>query len=81
MPLWYEKAVVMLRVLIVVMFLHGLFDALLTRDMTAPALMVAAASIVWLGIQIENARKKEMRQQVEATLEQPKIDFAVLLPQ
>jgi RsiW-degrading membrane proteinase PrsW (M82 family) len=82
MPLWYEKAVVMLRVLIVVMFLHGLFDALLTRDMTAPALMVAAASMVWLGLQIENARKKEMRQQVESSVpEAPKIDWAAVIPQ
>ena len=46
---WYEKLVVMLRVVIIVMFLHGLFDALLTREMKAPALIVAAASIVWLG--------------------------------
>jgi RsiW-degrading membrane proteinase PrsW (M82 family) len=57
---WYEKLVVMLRVLIIVMFLHGLFDALLTREMKAPALIVAAASIIWLGWQIESTRKKEM---------------------
>jgi RsiW-degrading membrane proteinase PrsW (M82 family) len=78
---WYEKAVVMLRVLIIVMFLHGLFDALLFSDMRAPALMVAAGSIIWLGVQIENARKKEMKPAEPAVSELPKIDFAALLPQ
>jgi protease PrsW len=77
---WYEKAVVMLRVLIVVMFLHGLFDALLTREMRAPALLVAAASIVWLGWQIESARRQEMRV-VQPAPELPKIDLASLVPQ
>lgn len=77
---WYEKAVVMLRVLIVVMFLHGLFDALLTQDLAAPALMVAAASIAWLGWQIEFARKQEIRGPLPAP-ELPKLDFASLVPQ
>ncbi len=77
---WYEKAVVMLRVLIIVMFLHGLFDALLTRDMRAPALLVAAASIVWLGWQIENARKQEL-EVVQPAPVLPKIDWASLAPQ
>lgn len=77
---WYEKGVVMLRVLIVVMFLHGLFDALLTQDLRAPALMVAAASIVWLGWQIEFVRKKEMQPAVPEP-ELPKVDFASLVPQ
>ncbi|HEV2946388.1 MAG TPA: PrsW family glutamic-type intramembrane protease [Gemmataceae bacterium] len=77
---WYEKAVVMLRVLIVVMFLHGLFDALLTRELRAPALLVAAASIAWLGWQIESARKQEMRVAQPAP-ELPKIDLASLAPQ
>jgi RsiW-degrading membrane proteinase PrsW (M82 family) len=79
---WYEKAVVMLRVLIIVMFFHGLFDALLTRDMRAPALLVAAASIIWLGWQIENARKQEMQVvQPAPQPELPKIDWASLAPQ
>jgi RsiW-degrading membrane proteinase PrsW (M82 family) len=77
---WYEKLVVMLRVLIVVMFLHGLFDALLTREMKAPALMVAAASIVWLGWQIESTRKKEMTV-AEPTPALPPLDLASLAPE
>jgi hypothetical protein len=70
----------MLRVLIIVMFLHGLFDALLTREMQAPALMVAAASMVWLGWQIEKARKGEMQVAPKAP-ELPKFDLASLAPQ
>ena len=77
---WYEKLVVMLRVLIVVMFLHGLFDALLTREMKAPALMVAAASIIWLGWQIESTRKKEMTV-AEPTPALPPLDLASLAPE
>lgn len=77
---WYEKLVVMLRVLIVVMFLHGLFDALLTREMKAPALMVAAASIIWLGWQIESTRRKEMTA-AEPAPALPPLDLASLAPQ
>jgi protease PrsW len=77
---WYEKAVVMLRVLIVVMFLHGLFDALLTRELKAPALMVAAASFIWLTYQIENTRKKETSVAQPAPV-LPPIDLASLAPQ
>jgi RsiW-degrading membrane proteinase PrsW (M82 family) len=80
LPEWYEKAVVMLRVLIVVMFLHGLFDTLLTQQLNAPALMVAAASIIWLGWQIEKARKGEM-QAPQPAPELPKFDLASLAPQ
>jgi RsiW-degrading membrane proteinase PrsW (M82 family) len=77
---WYEKVVVALKALIVVMFLHGLFDALLSLEMWAPALMVAAASMAWLGWQIEHARKKEMQAAVPVP-ELPKIEFASLVPQ
>jgi RsiW-degrading membrane proteinase PrsW (M82 family) len=76
----YEKLVVMLRVLIVVMFLHGLFDALLTREFKAPALMVAAASMVWLGWQIENTRKKEISAADQPTQAVSQLDLASLLP-
>ena len=78
---WYEKLVVMLRVLIVVMFLHGLFDALLTREMKAPALMVAAASIIWLGCQIESTRKQEINPVQPAAPALPPLDLASLAPQ
>ena len=78
---WYEKLVVMLRVLIVVMFLHGLFDALLTREMKAPALMVAAASIIWLGWQIESTRKQEINPVQPAAPALPPLDLASLAPQ
>ena len=78
---WYEKLVVMLRVLIVVMFLHGLFDALLTREMKAPALLVAAASIIWLGCQIESTRKQEINPVQPAAPALPPLDLASLAPQ
>src|SRR5207244_5234384 len=78
---WYEKLVVMLRVLIVVMFLHGLFDALLTRELKAPALMVAAASMIWLAWQIESTRKKEISAATQpAPAPVPQLDLASLLP-
>jgi RsiW-degrading membrane proteinase PrsW (M82 family) len=76
----YEKLVVMLRVLIVVMFLHGLFDALLTRQLKAPALLVAAASMVWLAWQIESTRKKEISATAQPTPAVPQLDLASLLP-
>jgi RsiW-degrading membrane proteinase PrsW (M82 family) len=76
---WYEKLVVMLRVLIIVMFLHGLFDALLTREMKALALIVAAGSIAWLGWQIETTRKQETEVPQPAPA-LPALDLASLAP-
>jgi RsiW-degrading membrane proteinase PrsW (M82 family) len=52
-------AMIMARVLIVVMFLHGLYDSLLTRDIKLPALLVAIVSFSWLAWQIEHTRSKE----------------------
>ena len=52
-------AMILARVLIVVMFLHGLFDTLLTRDIKLPALMAAVVSFRWLAWQIEHTRSRE----------------------
>jgi RsiW-degrading membrane proteinase PrsW (M82 family) len=57
---WGELAVPLLRVLGIVMALHGLYDALLTQDMIPMALMVALVSFVWVGWQIESSREKEI---------------------
>jgi hypothetical protein len=51
--------IVVVRVLVVVMFLHGLYDAALTRDLIPLALVTAIVSFGWLAWQIEDARAKE----------------------
>lgn len=56
-----------LRVLIVVMFLHGLYDAALTRDRYDVALAAAVGSFTWLAWQIETARSKELKQAAVTT--------------
>ena len=57
---WYEKGVILLRVLVVVMFLHGLYDCLLAKEIYGPAFLVDAAAFLWLAWQIETARRKEI---------------------
>jgi RsiW-degrading membrane proteinase PrsW (M82 family) len=57
---WYEKGVVLLRVLVIVMFLHGLYDCLLAQEILAPAFLVDAAAFLWLAWQIESTRKREL---------------------
>ncbi|HEY1859355.1 MAG TPA: PrsW family glutamic-type intramembrane protease, partial [Gemmataceae bacterium] len=54
---WSELVWPLLRVLGVAMVLHGSYDALLTKDMIAPALLVALISFAWLGWQIETCRE------------------------
>jgi RsiW-degrading membrane proteinase PrsW (M82 family) len=56
---WQELLWPVLRVLGVAMVLHGLYDALLTKDQIAPALLVALCSFAWLGWQIETCRDHE----------------------
>lgn len=56
---WYEFFVPVFRVLAVAMVLHGLYDTLLKKDMSALALVVAVGSFGWLVVQIELARRQE----------------------
>lgn len=56
---WTGMGIVLVRVLLVVMFLHGLYDAALTRDLIPLALAAAIVSFGWLAWQIEDARAKE----------------------
>lgn len=56
---WYEWFAPLLRVLGVVMVLHGLYDTLLKKDSPALALVVALASFAWLAVQIEWMRRLE----------------------
>ncbi len=49
-------ALYVLCVLAVPMVLHGLYDALLKKDMSAWSLLVALLSFGWLALQIEKAR-------------------------
>jgi RsiW-degrading membrane proteinase PrsW (M82 family) len=56
MMLW---GLAILRVLVVAMFLHGLYDAALTRDMPLLALLAAVASFGWMTWQIESCRRLE----------------------
>jgi RsiW-degrading membrane proteinase PrsW (M82 family) len=59
---WYEKGVVLLRVLVIVMLLHGLYDCLLAKEIYGPAFLVDATAFLWLAWQIETTRKKELAQ-------------------
>jgi RsiW-degrading membrane proteinase PrsW (M82 family) len=54
---WSELVWPLLRILGVAMILHGAYDAFLTKDMIAPALLVALISFAWLGWQIETCRE------------------------
>jgi RsiW-degrading membrane proteinase PrsW (M82 family) len=54
---WQEFFWPVLRVLGVAMILHGLYDALLTKDQVALALLVALCSFAWLGWQIETYKE------------------------
>jgi hypothetical protein len=49
----------LIRVLVVVMFLHGLDDAALTKDMYFLALLTDIASFAFLAWQIESCRREE----------------------
>src|SRR5262249_39760944 len=71
---WEQIWMPALQVLGVAMVLHGLYDTLLTQQMTPAALVMAVVSLAWLGYQIEALREKEAaelaeaRETVEATL-------------
>jgi RsiW-degrading membrane proteinase PrsW (M82 family) len=52
-------AMAVLRVIAVPMFLHGLYDAALTRELHFLALLTAGLSFAWLAWQIESCRRLE----------------------
>ncbi len=60
-PDYMGWGIVGLRVLIVVMFLHGLYDAALVRRYYSLALAAAVVSFTWLAWQIETARLKDKK--------------------
>ena len=66
---WYEWPIPVLRVIGVVMILHGLYDTLLKKQLNGLALLVAAGSFCWLAWQIERARAEEGRQRESEELE------------
>ena len=51
-----------LQLVAVPMVLHGLYDALLTKDLQLPALGVAIASFAWLGILMYNTSQLPPRE-------------------
>ncbi len=53
---WYDWIVRFIAVVSVPMVLHGLYDTLLKKEQNALALVVAAASFVWLAFQISRLR-------------------------
>lgn len=61
---WMALLMVAVRVLAVVMFLHGLYDAALTMHMEILALVTALASFGWLAWQVEAARREELEKLV-----------------
>jgi RsiW-degrading membrane proteinase PrsW (M82 family) len=64
---WREITWPLLRILGVAMVLHGLYDALLTKDMVAPALLAALLSFAWLGWQIETCRERDDERAMRAS--------------
>ncbi len=50
-----------LKVLLVPMFLHGLYDTFLKKDMPGAAFLTALFSFGWLAYQIERALCEEER--------------------
>lgn len=54
---WMAVLMVLLRVLAVVMFLHGLYDAALTKQRDILALITALVSFGWLAYQVETERR------------------------
>lgn len=54
---WYQWIWNVIRILVVAMVLHGLYDTLLKREMNFLALLTALASFGWLAFLIERERK------------------------
>jgi len=50
----------LLAIIIVPVFLHGLFNAFAKQEMTAGCLVVAVASFAWLAVLIRSSRAREM---------------------
>jgi RsiW-degrading membrane proteinase PrsW (M82 family) len=66
---WGQVVLPALQVLGVAMVLHGLYDTLLTQQMTPAALVMAVVSLAWLGYQIEAIREQEGEALAEAAAE------------
>ncbi|MBL8793466.1 MAG: PrsW family intramembrane metalloprotease [Planctomycetia bacterium] len=62
---WTLLAMAILRVIVVPMFLHGLYNAALTRELHLLALLAASVSFAWLAWQIESCRRAEQRPKAE----------------
>jgi RsiW-degrading membrane proteinase PrsW (M82 family) len=60
-PTWRQLILPLLRILGVAMVLHGIYDALLIKEMIAPTLLTALLSFAWLAWQIETCREEETR--------------------
>ncbi len=59
---WYEYLIRVLRIVLVPMVLHGLYDTLLKKEMSAWALAVAALSFVFLAFQISQLHGSDDRE-------------------
>ena len=56
---WYEYVLNVLRLIMIPMVLHGLYDTLLKKDMEFFALVTAAASFGYLAWQISHLRRSD----------------------
>jgi RsiW-degrading membrane proteinase PrsW (M82 family) len=56
---WYELGWAVVKLILVAMILHGLYDTMLKKDMNALALLTALASFGWLAWLIERLRRAE----------------------
>jgi RsiW-degrading membrane proteinase PrsW (M82 family) len=56
---WYALAWAVVRLLLVAMILHGLYDTMLKKEMNALALLTALGSFGWLAWMIERLRRAE----------------------
>src|SRR5262245_16926340 len=76
---WEQILLPALQVLGVAMVLHGLYDTLLTQQMTPAALVIAVVSLGWLGYQIESIREKEAAELTAAEAEAAEAPMPVLV--
>ena len=65
---WGDWLLLFAKVFGPAMLLHGLYDALLTREMRGLALLTAAGSFAWLSWLIEMCKRDEARELASATL-------------
>ncbi len=69
---WFEYFLPVLRVVAVPMVLHGLYDTLLKKELTAVALVVALASFAFLAFQISRLRGEDDAEATQAMLREYK---------